>query len=38
MAAVLEELERRHGSVRDYLLASGATAEELDAVRERLRG
>jgi protein-tyrosine phosphatase len=38
MAAVLEELERRHGSVRDYLLASGSTAEELDAIRERLRG
>jgi protein-tyrosine phosphatase len=38
MAAVLAELEQRHGSVRDYLLAAGSTAEELDAIRARLRG
>jgi hypothetical protein len=38
MSAVLEELEHRHGSVRDYLLASGSDADELDAIRRRLRG
>jgi protein-tyrosine phosphatase len=38
MSAVLEELERRHGSVRGYLLASGSDAGELDAIRGRLRG
>ena len=37
MAAVLAGLERQHGSVREYLLAAGSTAEELDAIRERLR-
>jgi protein-tyrosine phosphatase len=37
MAAVLAELERRHGSVRAYLLAAGSTVEELAAIRERLR-
>jgi Tyrosine phosphatase family len=30
MARVLMELERRHGSVRGYLAAGGATADELD--------
>jgi protein-tyrosine phosphatase len=35
---VLEELERRHGSVRRYLLAAGASEEALDRVRARLRG
>jgi protein-tyrosine phosphatase len=38
MAAVLAELEQRRGSVREYLLAAGSTAEELDAIRARLRG
>lgn len=38
MAAVLADLERRHGTVRDYLLASGSTAGELDTIRDRLRG
>jgi protein-tyrosine phosphatase len=37
MADVLGELERRHGSVRAYLLAAGATEAELDAIRGRLR-
>jgi protein-tyrosine phosphatase len=38
MAAVLAELERRHGGVREYLLGAGSTDAELDAIRERLRG
>jgi protein tyrosine/serine phosphatase len=38
MAAVLAELERRHGTVRQYLLGAGSTTEELDAIRTRLRG
>lgn len=37
MVGVLEELERRHGSVRDYLLAGGATAADLDRAAARLR-
>jgi protein-tyrosine phosphatase len=37
MAAVLAELERRHGGVREYLLGAGSTDAELDAIRERLR-
>ena len=38
MHGVLAELEARHGSVADYLLRAGASREDLDAVRRRLRG
>jgi protein-tyrosine phosphatase len=38
MLAVLEDLERRHGSVADYLRAVGAGDEQLARVRARLRG
>jgi protein-tyrosine phosphatase len=38
MRGVLEELERRHGSARGYLVDSGADEDDLDAVRARLRG
>jgi protein tyrosine/serine phosphatase len=37
MRNVLDELERRHGSIREFLLESGADTERLDAVRHRLR-
>jgi len=37
MADVLGEIERRYGSVRDYLLAGGASDEELERARGRLR-
>ncbi len=37
MRGVLEELEGRHGSVREYLLGAGVPPEELDALRDRLR-
>jgi protein-tyrosine phosphatase len=37
MIAVLEELERRYGSVAGYLTAGGATDEELQRARARLR-
>jgi protein-tyrosine phosphatase len=36
MTGVLEELERRYGSVAAYLQAGGVTEVELDRVRERL--
>jgi hypothetical protein len=36
MKDVLEDIERRHGSVREYILAGGARASELDRVRSRL--
>jgi len=36
MREVLEELERRYGSVRAYLLAGGATEDALDRARLRL--
>jgi len=36
MAGVLEELERRYGSVAAYLEAGGVTKAELDRIRERL--
>jgi protein-tyrosine phosphatase len=36
MLGVLEELERRYGSVRDYLLAAGVAPERLDAATARL--
>jgi protein-tyrosine phosphatase len=38
MAEVLEELERRYGSIAGYLKAGGATDEDLDRARARLRG
>jgi protein-tyrosine phosphatase len=38
MLGVLEELERRYGSVREYLLAAGVPQDELDALHARLRG
>ena len=34
---VLSEVRRSHGSLEDYLLAGGLTAEQLDRVRRRLR-
>lgn len=37
MVAVLEEVERSYGSVAGYLRAGGATDEELDRARARLR-
>jgi protein-tyrosine phosphatase len=36
MTGVLEELERRYGSVAAYLQAGGVTTAELDRIRERL--
>jgi protein-tyrosine phosphatase len=38
MHGVLTELERRHGTVRDYLVGSGADAAKLEQLRDRLRG
>jgi protein-tyrosine phosphatase len=38
MVAVLEELERRYGSVRGYLGAAGLPAQTLDAAAARLLG
>jgi protein tyrosine/serine phosphatase len=37
MQRVIEEIERRYGSVAGYLTAAGVTAEQLDALRARLR-
>ena len=37
MRGVLDELDRRYGSVREYLLAAGATEDELDRAVARLR-
>jgi protein-tyrosine phosphatase len=37
MVEVLDELERRYGSVRGYLRAGGVTDRELDEARARLR-
>ena len=37
MVEVLEELERRYGSIAGYLKAGGATDEELERARSRLR-
>ena len=37
MHGVLDELDRRYGSVREYLLAAGATDDELDRAAARLR-
>jgi hypothetical protein len=38
MVGVLEELERRFGSVEAYLRGAGLTEEDLELARERLRG
>jgi protein tyrosine/serine phosphatase len=38
MVDVLHELERRYGSVAGYLRAGGATDDELERARSRLRG
>lgn len=37
MLGVLRELDRRYGSVHGYLLAAGASEEQLERVRARLR-
>jgi protein-tyrosine phosphatase len=37
MRGVLEELDRRHGGVREYLLTAGATNDELDRAVAKLR-
>jgi protein tyrosine/serine phosphatase len=37
MLRVLEELERRHGSVEEYLLAAGLDEERIARLRDRLR-
>ena len=37
IVGVFEELERRYGGVRGYLLAGGATEDDLDRARARLR-
>ena len=37
MIEVLEELEQRYGSIAGYLKAGGATEEELERARNRLR-
>jgi protein tyrosine/serine phosphatase len=37
MRGVLDELDRRYGGVREYLLAAGATEDELDRAVARLR-
>jgi hypothetical protein len=38
MATVLERLERRHGSVEAYLVASGLAPGAIESLRARLRG
>jgi protein-tyrosine phosphatase len=38
MVGVLEELERRYGSVRGYAVAGGASERDLDVLRAKLRG
>jgi protein-tyrosine phosphatase len=38
MVGVLEELERRYGSIEAFLRSAGLTDEELKLARERLRG
>jgi protein-tyrosine phosphatase len=38
MTGVFVELERRYGGVESYLRNAGVTAEELELVRDRLRG
>lgn len=38
MLGVLDELERRYGSVEEFLRAAGLSEEDLELVRKRLRG
>lgn len=38
MQGVLEELERRHGTIRDFLIGAGADERGLEDIRARLRG
>jgi hypothetical protein len=38
MGDVMEALERKHGSAREYLLGAGVDASDLDGLRARLRG
>jgi protein-tyrosine phosphatase len=38
MTGVFAELERRYGGVESYLRGAGLTTEEIELVRERLRG
>jgi hypothetical protein len=38
MLNVLVELERRHGTIREFLVDAGADAARLESLRERLRG
>ena len=38
MHKVLVELEREHGSARDYLVSAGADERDLNRIRDRLRG
>jgi len=38
IVGVLEELERRYGSVEGYLTAAGVEPDDLDLARDRLRG
>jgi len=38
MTGVFAEIERRYGSIEDYLHSAGVTDEELDLARSRLRG
>ena len=38
MQGVLEELERRHGTIRDFLVGAGADERRLEDICERLRG
>ena len=38
MTSVFAEIERRYGSIEDYLHSAGVTDEELDLARSRLRG
>jgi hypothetical protein len=37
MREVIEELERRYGSIAGYMKAGGATDEDLERARARLR-
>jgi protein tyrosine/serine phosphatase len=37
MVGVLEEIERRYGSIEGYLLAAGAQLEILERIRDRLK-
>ena len=37
MRRVIETIEERYGSVADYLAAAGVRADQLDALRTKLR-